>query len=100
MDKLFEEIVCDKIDKLCVAFEALRSKHETLDKHIQHHAIIEEMIDERFSLFLNYIDGKCMLIDRDHGDYDIIATYDLASSDVTPTINKLITDYVAYSVLL
>jgi hypothetical protein len=90
MDKLFEEILVDRMDKLCVAFETLRSKHETLDKHIQHHAIIEEMIDERFSLFLNCIDGQFMLINRNHGDYDIIATYDLSISDAIPITNKLL----------
>ena len=97
-DKLFEEILVDRIDKLIVTCETLKSKRENLDKQIQQCALIEEMIDKRFSLFLNYMNGRCMLIDRIHGNYDIIGTYNLAQSDYKSAIRKLLVDYAAYSV--
>lgn len=98
MDKLFEEILIDRIDKLTKAFETLKSKREDLDEHIQRCALIEEMIDERFSLFLNYMHGQCMLINKAHGNYDVIGTYDLTQSDYKPILRKLLVDYIAYSV--
>lgn len=97
-DKLFEEILVDRIDKLIATFETLKSKRESLDEHIQRCALIEEMIDEHFSLFLNYMHGQCMLINKSHGNYDVIGTYDLAQSNYKSTICKLLVDYVVYSV--
>lgn len=92
---MFAEIPA-KLRKLCSALQTILAKSMELNSNGQFVFIMEEMIDERFSLFMNYTDGNLMLVDKINDNFDVKSIYDV--SEYNDTIGtKLSLDYIVYS---
>lgn len=92
---IFTEIPA-KIRKLLNALINIMSRSTELDEQGQFVFAMEEMIDERFSLFMNYVNGQLMLVDKLNGNFDVKSMYDVTDYNDTIGIN-LSSDYITYS---
>ena len=88
-----------KLIKLVSALRSIVTKSTELTNNGQICFIMEEMIDERFSLFMNYTDGKLMLVDKRNGNFDVKSIYNVME-DIDTIGTQLSSDYIAYSSLL
>ena len=94
---MFAEIPA-KLRKVCSALQTILAKSMELSINGQFVFVMEEMIDERFSLFMNYTDGKLMLVDKVNGNFDVKSIYDVTECNDTIGI-QLSSDYIVYSSL-
>lgn len=92
---MFENISV-KLRLLNTALQTILAKTHELSSNGQLAFIMEEMIDERFSLFMNYTDGNLMLVDKSNGNFDIKSIYNVLGCIDTIGI-KLSSDYIVYS---
>lgn len=90
------ENISVKLRLLNTALQTILAKTHELSSNGQFAFIMEEMIDERFSLFMNYTDGNLMLVDKSNGNFDIKSIYNVLGCIDTIGI-KLSSDYIVYS---
>lgn len=82
---------------IAVAWKKIEEKSEKLCKALQAPCIIEEMIDEQFSLLANYASGTLMLIDKTNDDYTIKSIASLLDDNYEESLANLFSTYVSYS---
>ena len=92
---IFAEIPA-KLRKLYTALNSIRSRTKDINEQGQFVYAMEEMIDERFSLFMNYANGQLMLVDKINGNFDVKSMYNVMVCNDMIGIN-LSSDYVTYS---
>lgn len=92
---IFAEIPA-KMRKLSAALDSIRSRTKEMHEQGQFVYAMEEMIDERFSLFMNYVNGQLMLVDKINGNFDVKSMYNVITGNDTIGIN-LSSDYITYS---
>jgi len=85
-----------KLRKLHAALDSIRSRTKELSEQGQFVYAMEEMIDERFSLFMNYVNGQLMLVDKINGNFDVKSMYNVIAYNDMIGIN-LSSDYITYS---
>lgn len=92
---MFTEIPA-KLRKLLTALNNIMTRSIEINKQGQFVFAMEEMIDERFSLFMNYANGQLMLVDKLNGNFDVKSMYNV--TDYNDTIGiQLGSDYITYS---
>lgn len=92
---IFAEIPA-KLRKLHAALDNLMSRTKEINEQGQFVYAMEEMIDERFSLFMNYANGQLMLVDKLNGNFDVKSMYNVIAYNDMIGIN-LSSDYITYS---
>jgi len=85
-----------KLRKLLTALNSIMTRSTEINEQGQFVFAMEEMIDERFSLFMNYVNGQLMLVDKINGNFDVKSMYDVTYYNDTIGIN-LSSDYITYS---
>ena len=92
---IFAEIPA-KLRKLLNALNNIMTRSTEINEQGQFVFAMEEMIDERFSLFMNYVNGQLMLVDKINGNFDVKSMYNVTYYNDTIGIN-LSSDYITYS---
>ena len=92
---IFAEIPA-KLRKLLNALNNIMARSTEINEQGQFVFAMEEMIDERFSLFMNYVNGQLMLVDKLNSNFDVKSMYDVIDYNDTIGIN-LSSDYITYS---
>lgn len=92
---IFAEIPA-KLRKLLNALNNIMTRSTEINEQGQFVFAMEEMIDERFSLFMNYANGQLMLVDKFNGNFDVKSMYNVTDYNDMIGIN-LSSDYITYS---
>lgn len=82
---------------IAVAWKKIEEKSEKLCKALQAPCIIEEMIDEQFSLLANYASGSLMLIDKTNDNYTIKSIASLSDDNYEESLANLWSTYISHS---